>query len=144
MSLQIESDSTRPAYAGLEEPADKIGVRRHFGTHIGCYTSVPTEGKYNLPVHSVDCRKGMFSPESARILEKNSSFILIDSYGIGNHAAGHIALDKQCEASGCYVIENIYIHPDHAGAIKEIHIRFDLDYPSTGKPCKITVKQSPR
>lgn len=74
----------------------------------------------------------------ALILEKKPRFILIDSYGIGSHGAGHIALDQQCEASGCYVIENICIDPGRVDEIREIHICFDLDYPSTGKPCKVT------
>lgn len=79
------------------------------------------------------------TPETlTAILEKNPRFILIDSYGIGSHGAGHIALDKQCEASGCYVIENIRIDTEQINTIKEIHIQFDLDYPSTGKPCKVT------
>ncbi len=71
------------------------------------------------------------------ILSKKPRFILIDSYGIGTHGKDHIAKDKRCESSGCFVIENICIHPDVADRIGEVRIEFDLEYPSTGKPCKI-------
>lgn len=71
------------------------------------------------------------------ILEKQPQFILIDSYGIGNHGENHIGLDKQCEASDCYVIENIRITPEFVDQIKNIQILFDLNYPSSGKPCRV-------
>lgn len=72
------------------------------------------------------------------ILDKHPMFILIDSYGIGRHGENHINLDKTCEQSGCYVIENICLTPDIAARIQNIRISFDLDYPSTGKPCRVT------
>lgn len=72
------------------------------------------------------------------ILERNPSLILIDSYGIGQHGKDHITKDMQCEATNCYVIENICIAPEYVNQIESICIDFDLDYPSTGKPCKVT------
>lgn len=71
------------------------------------------------------------------ILSKKPSFILIDSYGIGSHGKDHIGKDVQCEASGCFVIENICIDPEMVNQIKNIQIEFDLEHPSTGKPCKV-------
>lgn len=73
-----------------------------------------------------------------RILDRSPQLLLIDSYGIGSHGRDHQELDKTCEAAGCYVIENIRIVPQAVGAIREICVRFDLDYPSTGKPCEVT------
>lgn len=73
-----------------------------------------------------------------KILEKSPKLILIDSYGIGKHGQHHIERDKMCEAVGCYVIENICIAPDKISEIQTIHVNFDLDYPSTGKPCTVT------
>lgn len=72
-----------------------------------------------------------------RILEKSPKLILIDSYGIGRHGQHHIERDKLCEATGCYVIENICIAPEQVDGIHRIHVVFDLDYPSTGKPCTV-------
>ncbi|MBD8387442.1 cyclase family protein [Dysgonomonas sp. BGC7] len=179
MNLHIELDSSHPAYEWLEKQADKIGAKGHFGTHIDCYTSSPSENKYNLPIYLMNCINGMSSAETIQslsqlngqalilytgnlhrngygtqeyfgadttlsrealtlILEKKPSFILIDSYGIGHHGENHQSLDKQCEASGCYVIENICIAPEEVQKIQRINIEFDLDYPSSGKPCKVT------
>lgn len=73
-----------------------------------------------------------------RILDKLPQLLLIDSYGIGSHGRDHIERDMACEAAGCYVVENIRIAPDQIQAIHEIHVGFDLDYPSTGKPCTVT------
>lgn len=72
------------------------------------------------------------------ILEKSPRLILIDSYGIGKHGQHHIERDKICEASGCYVIENICIKSEEIKDIQMIHVCFRLDYPSTGKPCTVT------
>lgn len=74
------------------------------------------------------------------ILEKQPQFILIDSYGIGMHGKAHIDLDKMCEQSGCYVIENIHLTPEVVSQMSIVQITFDLDYPSTGKPCKVTCR----
>lgn len=71
------------------------------------------------------------------ILEKQPLFILIDSYGIGKHGNNHIDLDKMCEQSGCYVIENIRLTPEIVHQMQTIQITFDLNYPSTGKLCKV-------
>lgn len=73
-----------------------------------------------------------------RILDKKPQLILIDSYGIGKHGKEHTNLDKTCEAAGCYVIENIRIAPEEVENIRTIHVKFDLDHPSTGKPCTVT------
>lgn len=72
------------------------------------------------------------------VLEKTPKFILIDSYGIGKHGKHHIELDKTCEASHCYVIENIRISPEEVDDIHRVHLTIDLDYPASGKPCTVT------
>lgn len=180
MNLHIELDASHPAYAWLEKQADKIGAKGHFGTHIDCYTSVPSQNEYHLPAHIIDCRNNMPTIEEVaglpslqdkalilftgnmhrheygskayfdetdtsleeetlrHILQKSPQLILIDSYGIGRHGKHHIERDMICEASGCYVIENIRIVPEEVEAIQTVHIHFDLDYPSTGKPCTVT------
>lgn len=180
MNLHLELDKSHPAYAWLEKQADKIGAKGHFGTHIDCYTSVPSRNEYHLPVHAVDCSNGMPTLDEVaalpsllgkalilytanmylheygskayfdktdtslemetlhRILEKSPELILIDSYGIGKHGQHHIERDMICEASGCYVIENIHVLPEELPEIQTIHVCFDLDYPSTGKPCTVT------
>lgn len=180
MNLHIELDVTHPANAWLEKQADKIGAKGHFGTHIDCYTSVPEQDEFHLPVYLVDCRQGLPTLEEAsalpllrdkalilytgnmyrndygskayfdetdtfiqqesllQILDKSPRLILIDSYGIGKHGNHHMELDKTCEGYGCYVVENIRITPDSVGKIDTIHIKFDLKYPSTGKPCTVT------
>lgn len=71
------------------------------------------------------------------ILEKQPQFILIDSYGIGKHGNNHIALDKMCEQAECFIIENIRLTPEMVDKIQSLLITFDLNYPSTGKPCKV-------
>lgn len=71
------------------------------------------------------------------ILDKCPRFILIDSYGIGKHGKDHIDLDKKCEQAGCYVIENIRLTPEVVRQMHTVQITFDLNYPSTGKPCKV-------
>ena len=73
-----------------------------------------------------------------QILSKSPQLILIDSYGIGKHGPDHIELDKLCETYGCYVVENISLSPESVKAIETICVTFDLDYPSTGKPCSVT------
>lgn len=74
----------------------------------------------------------------SRILEKSPKLILIDSYGIGKHGLHHMERDKMREASSCYVIENIRISPEEINNIHTIRVNFNLDYPSTGKPCTVT------
>ena len=74
----------------------------------------------------------------AFILEKQPSFILIDSYGIGRHGQNHIDMDKRCEQSNCYVIENIMLTAEDVDKIAEIQLTIDLNYPSTGKPCRVS------
>lgn len=180
MNLHIELDITHHANAWLEKQADKIGAKGHFGTHIDCYTSVPEQDNFSLPVYLFDCRQAMPTIEEAsalppldnkalilytgnmyqndygsksyfdqtdtsiqteallEILNKSPKLILIDSYGIGKHGSQHQELDKLCETFGCYVIENIRIAPQEVEHIRTVHIKFDLDYPSTGKPCTVT------
>lgn len=180
MNLHIELDSSHPAYGWLEKQADKIGAKGHFGTHIDCYTSIPTHSEYHIPIYIIDCQNGMPTLEDVatlpslhgkalllftanmyhheygshsyfsetdtsleievlqRILEKSPQLILIDSYGIGKHGQHHIERDMLCEENGCYVIENIYVTPEESKKIQMIHVKFDLNYPSTGKPCKVT------
>lgn len=179
MNLHVELDASHPAYEWLEKQADKIGAKGHFGTHIDCYTSVPEQNEFSLPVHVLDCRHRMPALETVvalpsllgkalvlytgnmyrngygskayfdatdtsvqedvllMILEKSPKLILIDSYGIGKHGQHHIERDKMCEAVGCYVIENICIAPESINEIQTIRVNFDLDYPSTGKPCTV-------
>jgi kynurenine formamidase len=72
------------------------------------------------------------------ILSKQPLFILIDSYGIGKHGQNHIDLDKTCEQSNCYVIENIELTHNDIKHIQQVHISIDLDYLSTGKPCRVS------
>lgn len=72
------------------------------------------------------------------ILKLKPALILIDSYGIGTHGKDHVSKDVMCEKEGCFVIENICITPENRDLIKEIKVDFDLDYPSNGKPCKVT------
>ena len=72
------------------------------------------------------------------ILEKQPRFILIDSYGIGRHGQHHIDMDKRCEQSNCYVIENIMLTAEDIDQIAEIQLTIDLNYPSTGKPCRVS------
>lgn len=71
------------------------------------------------------------------LLSKRPSLLLIDSYGIGKHGPDHMRKDKRCEQQGCYVIENICITPKEVDLIQSIRIEFELNYPSTGKPCKV-------
>ncbi len=179
MNLHIELDETHPAYEWLNQQADKLGARGHFGTHIDCYTKTPAKSFYEVDVILLDCRNGMPSDEDLRklpslenkalllftgnmsdndygtkayfgkrnalltksslevILTKSPSFILIDSFGIGTHGENHQMLDKRCEEVDCFVIENIIVQPQTADSIKRISIDFDLDHPSTGKPCEV-------
>ena len=180
MNLHIKLDSTHPSYQWLEQEADRIGAKGHYGTHIDCYTKTPLKENHHLPAVIIDCTKSMPSIDSANqlpslkgkalvlytgnlylndygsrayfnetdtsiskevltmILSKEPCFILIDSYGIGNHGEDHINLDKQCEIADCFVIENICIAPSQLNKINNLHIRCNLEYPSTGKPCEVT------
>lgn len=180
MNLHIELDKSHPSYIWLEKQADKIGARGHFGTHIDCYTSIPSQSEFRLPVYILNCQQGMPTPEVTaalpslqdkalilytgnmyrndygskayfdetdtsleeeallQILDKSPQLILIDSYGIGKHGKHHMELDKRCEASGCYVVENIRIAPEEVDNIRIVNVSFDLDYPSTGKPCTVS------
>lgn len=76
------------------------------------------------------------------ILSKKPKFILIDSYGIGNHGEEHISFDKRCEAHDCFVIENVILKKEDVNFIKSLDITFDKEAKSTGKPCNITARFS--
>lgn len=179
MNLHIELDSSHPSYTWLEKQADKLGAKGHFGTHTDCYTTTPSDSKYNLQAVLINCinrmplisdlsnipslegkavilytgnmykndygSKAYFDETDTSIdrdtllyiLEQHPLFILIDSYGIGAHGETHIELDKLSESHGCFVIENICITPEQSEKIESIQIEIELDYPSTGKPCKV-------
>ena len=182
MKLHIELDHTHPSYAWLEQQADKIGAKGHYGTHIDCYTRTPDNDEFNLPVYILDCREQMPTMETAKalpslenkalilytgnlytndygskayfdsmdttvdndilleILKKKPQLILIDSYGIGQHGPEHQNRDKTCESFGCFVIENIRIAPEDIDTIHTIKVSFNLNYPSSGKPCMVIAK----
>lgn len=179
MNLHIELDASHPAFEWLNQQADKLGARGHFGTHIDCYTKKPLLPHYEVDVYQLDCREGMPSEDELRglpylggkalllhtgnmyendygtkayfgrrdalltkasleiILEKRPAFILIDSFGIGTHGENHQMLDKRCEEFDCFVIENIIVEAGKESNIERIAIDFDLDHPSTGKPCTV-------
>ncbi|ASI96132.1 cyclase family protein [Vibrio rotiferianus] len=71
------------------------------------------------------------------LLREKTAFILIDSYGIGAHGDEHISYDKRCEASDCFVIENIMLSEVIAKRICSVSIEFDRDSQSTGKRCEV-------
>lgn len=76
-NLHIELDVTHPANAWLEKQADKIGAKGHFGTHIDCYTSLPRQDEYYLPVYLLDCQRGMPAMEEASALPPLNNKALI-------------------------------------------------------------------
>lgn len=59
MNLHINLDSSHPAYEWLEQQADRIGAKGHFGTHIDCYTTKPQNNHFNLATYVLDCQEGM-------------------------------------------------------------------------------------
>ena len=71
------------------------------------------------------------------ILSQKPKFILIDGCGIGKHGEEHIKFDKKCEENDCFVIENILLTKEIVDNIKEVDISIELEYNSTGKPCKV-------
>ncbi|MFA8435067.1 MAG: hypothetical protein ACEPOZ_11170 [Marinifilaceae bacterium] len=71
------------------------------------------------------------------ILHLEPQFIIIDSYGIGNHGEEHIKFDRICEKTNCFVIENVYLNDAIANTLTKIRIQLSSAPSSTGKPCKI-------
>ena len=82
MNLHIELDSSHSAYEWLEKQADKIGAKGHFGTHIDCYTSLPPQAYYHLPVYLLDCCSAMPSQEEVMHLPSLKEQALILHTGI--------------------------------------------------------------
>lgn len=101
------------------------------------YTNNMYQNDYGTKAYFDDTDTSIHEDELRLILEKNPQLILIDSYGIGKHGKNHIYLDQICEQAGCYVIENIRIAPEDVNQIHTILLSFDLNYPSTGKPCRV-------
>lgn len=104
------------------------------------YTNNMYQNDYGTKAYFDDTDTSISEDTLKLALEKNPRLILIDSYGIGRHGKNHIDLDKMCEQAGCYVIENIRITPGDASRIRAIHVSFELDYPSTGKPCRVIAR----
>lgn len=71
------------------------------------------------------------------ILNKEPVFIILDSHGIAEKGAKHIAFDKQCEECGCHVIENADFSSLKDETEIELLIRINISHPSTGKPCEL-------
>ncbi|MCL6262406.1 cyclase family protein [Craterilacuibacter sp. RT1T] len=72
-----------------------------------------------------------------QLLEMGPAFILVDSYGIGLHGEQHIAFDKKCEASGCFVIENVFLNREICAGLISLSISIDMASLSTGKRCEV-------
>lgn len=74
------------------------------------------------------------------IFELKPLFVIIDSHGLGQSGPKHVAIDKNCEAHHCHVIEKIEkADLSSLQDEKEIQVRInvDIDNPSTGKPCTV-------
>lgn len=71
------------------------------------------------------------------ILSKKPLFIIIDSHGIAEKGAKHIAFDKLCETYGCHVIENADLSSVERQTSIRMKISINVNHPSTGKPCEL-------
>ena len=69
------------------------------------------------------------------LLSMSPAFIVIDSYGIGNHGEEHIRFDRACEARECFVVENVMLSQRFIPDLKQLKISFDHTSASTGKRC---------
>lgn len=91
-ALHIELNKEHPAFQWLETQADKIGARGHIGTHLDCYTCIPQEAEYELPVYCMDCSDGMPDLEACLSLPELKEKILLlytgnmEQNGYGNDA----------------------------------------------------------
>lgn len=81
MNLHINLDSNHPSFQWLESQADKIGAKGHFGTHIDCYTKVPSKNEYNLPTFIVNCIDQMPTMDLAQNLPSLEGKALILNTG---------------------------------------------------------------
>lgn len=114
-----------------------VALPQLLGKALVLYTGNMYRNDYGSKAYFDEMDTSLQKDVLLKILEKSPKLILIDSYGIGKHGQHHIERDKMCEAVGCYVIENICIAPESISEIQMIRVNFDLDYPSTGKPCTV-------
>ncbi len=108
------------------------------GQALLLYTDNLNQNDYGSKAYFNDMDTSLSMDILEEILKANPQLILIDSYGIGRHGEHHQSLDVRCEQSDCFVIENILVKPEMISEIRQIQVSFDLDYPSTGKPCEVT------
>lgn len=73
------------------------------------------------------------------ILGQSPAFIIIDSYGIGQHGDEHMAFDRRCEATGCFVVENVLLTPPIAEQLRQVVIAIPTTrQDATGLRCEVT------
>lgn len=123
---------------GMPTAQEALALPPLHGKALILYTGNMYKNEYGSKAYFDETDTAISKETLQRILDKSPQLILIDSYGIGHHGQEHIELDKTCEAAGCYVVENIRIAPEQSGEIQTVRVDFDLNYPSTGKPCTVT------
>ena len=91
--LNIEIQEEHPAYEWAKKQSDSVNALGHIGTHIDCYSKVPTESHYELDVELIDCLKEMPSKEVIENIDlKGKAVILytdtLNKYGYGSKEYG--------------------------------------------------------
>lgn len=69
------------------------------------------------------------------LLACGPAFVLIDSSGIGE-GSQHKAFDRQCEAAGCFVVENIRLDAGICRTMRAIRLVIAPEG-GTGRPCEV-------
>lgn len=132
-NISIEILDDHPAYQWAKRQSDSVNAMGHIGTHIDCYTKMPTETEYTTPVHIIDCTEAMPTLEQVESLEISGKSLILftgnveeNDYGNPNYGAKSTALnsdvlDSILKRSPIFIVIDSY----GIGAHGDEHISFD-------------------
>ena len=58
-SISLSVNEDHPAYLWAKRQADAVNAFGHIGTHIDCYTKVPSQNHYLTDVVVIECNSAM-------------------------------------------------------------------------------------
>lgn len=132
-NLSLELSKEHPSYLWAKKQSDSVNAIGHIGTHIDCYTSIPSESIYELAVEVINCTNSMPTISDLKNLDiKGKALILhtdiLNKYGYGTEQyakadtfLSEMVLEHILSLEPCFIL----IDSCGIGNHGEQHIKFD-------------------